>query len=162
MSSFYTAKTYTARDSVGYLVRRAGNLMTTRVEAAFAHNEITFAQWLVLMKLRDGMATTAAEIARDMCHDSGALTRIIDQLAQRGLIERTRGQEDRRTVRLALTEEGLRTVNGLVPTVVDLLNMALVDFTLDEASTLTRLLKKLIDGVDAVPPCKAEELEHQE
>src|ERR1700735_437031 len=162
MSSFYNAKTYKARDSVGYLVRRAGNLMTTRVEAAFADHEITFAQWLVLMKLRDGLATTAAEIARDMCHDSGALTRVIDQLAQRGLIERTRGQEDRRTIRLTLTEEGLRTVNGLVPTVVDLLNMALVDFTNDEASTLTRLLKKLIDGVDAVPAGKAEELERQE
>ena len=69
MSSFYTAKTYTARDSVGYLVRRAGNLMTTRVEAVFADYEITFAQWLVMMKLRDGIATTAAEIARDMCHE---------------------------------------------------------------------------------------------
>jgi DNA-binding MarR family transcriptional regulator len=160
MSSFYTAKTYTARDSVGYLVRRAGNLMTTRVEAAFAHNEITFAQWLVLMKLRDGLATTAAEIARDMCHDSGALTRVIDQLAQRGLIERTRGQEDRRTIALALTKEGLRTVNALVPTVVDLLNMALAGFTAEEAATLNLLLNKLIDGVAAVPANKAEQLEH--
>jgi DNA-binding MarR family transcriptional regulator len=162
MSSFYNPKTYTARDSVGYLVRRAGNLMTTRVEAAFADNEITFAQWLVLMKLRDGMATTAAEIARDMCHDSGALTRVIDQLSQRGLIERTRGQEDRRTISLSLTEDGLRTVNALVPTVVGLLNMALVDFTHDEASTLTRLLNKLIDGVNAVPACKPDEPEHKE
>jgi DNA-binding MarR family transcriptional regulator len=160
MSSFYDAKTYKARDSVGYLVRRAGNLMTTRVEAAFADHEITFAQWLVMMRLRDGLATTAAEIARDMCHDSGALTRVIDQLAQRGLIERTRGQEDRRTIALALTKEGLRTVNALVPTVVDLLNMALVDFTDDEASTLTRLLNKLIDGVTAAPASKAEQLEH--
>jgi DNA-binding MarR family transcriptional regulator len=161
MSSVYDPKTYKARDSVGYLVRRASNLMTTRVEAAFADHEITFAQWMVLMKLRDGLANTAAEIARDMCHDSGALTRVIDQLAQRGLIERTRGQEDRRTIALALTKEGLRTVNGLVPTVVGLLNMALVDFTHDEASTLTRLLNKLIDGVNAVPACKAEQLEHQ-
>jgi DNA-binding MarR family transcriptional regulator len=141
-------------------VRRAGNLMTTRVEAAFADNEITFAQWLVLMKLRDGLATTAAEIARDMCHDSGALTRVIDQLAQRGLIERTRGQEDRRTIALALTKEGLRTVNALVPTVVSLLNMALADFTHDEVATLTRFLNKLIDGIDAVPATKAGQLEH--
>ena len=162
MGEFYTPETYTVRGSVGYLIRRARNLMTVRVETEFNKHEVTFVQWIILMHLRDGLASTSAEIARDMCHDSGALTRIIDQLAQRGLIERTRGQEDRRTVRLALTEEGLRTVNGLVPTVVDLLNMALVDFTHDEASTLTRLLKKLIDGVDAVPPCKAEELEHQE
>ncbi len=159
MSPFYNPKTYKARDSVGYLVRRAGNLMTTRVEAVFADYEITFAQWLVLMKLRDGLATTAAEIARDMCHDSGALTRIIDQLAQRGLIERQRGQEDRRTITLTLTERGLETVNGLVPTVVGLLNMALVDFTDDEASTLNRLLNKLIDGVSAVPDLTAAELE---
>ena len=63
----------------------------------------------------------------------------------------------------APTVAGLTLVAlDLVPTVVDLLNMALVDFTHDEASTLTRLLKKLIDGVDAVPACKAEELEHQE
>ena len=55
MSSFYNPKTYKARDSVGYLVRRAGNLMTTRVEAAFADHEITFAQWMVMMKLRDGL-----------------------------------------------------------------------------------------------------------
>jgi len=160
MSSFYDAKTYKARDSVGYLVRRAGNLMTTRVETAFADHEITFAQWMVMVKLRDGLATTAAEIARDMCHDSGALTRIIDQLAQRGLIERTRGQEDRRTIALALTKEGLRTVNALVPTVVDLLNMALAGFTAEEAATLNLLLNKLIDGVAAVPANKAEQLEH--
>jgi DNA-binding MarR family transcriptional regulator len=161
MSSFYDPKTYRSRDSIGYLVRRAGNLMTTRVEAAFADHEITFAQWLVLMKLRDGLATTAAEISRDMCHDSGALTRVIDQLAQRGLLERQRSKEDRRTIILSLTERGLETVNGLVPTVVGLLNMALVDFTDEEASTLTRLLSKLIDGVNQVPAVKAEQLEHQ-
>ena len=162
MSSYYNSQTYRARDSVGYLVRRAGNLMTTRVEAAFADNEITFSQWLVLMKLRDGLATTAAEIARDMCHDSGALTRVIDQLGQRGLIERQRGQEDRRTISLSLTQEGLRTVNALVPMVVGLLNMALADFTHEEATTLTRLLKKLIDGIDAVPAVKADQLEQQQ
>jgi DNA-binding MarR family transcriptional regulator len=162
MSSFYDPETYRSRDSIGYLVRRAGNLMTTRVEAAFADHEITFAQWLVLMKLRDGLATTAAEISRDMCHDSGALTRVIDQLAQRGLLERQRSKEDRRTIILSLTDRGFETVNGLVPTVVELLNMALVDFTYDEASTLARLLNKLIDGVNQVPAVKAEQLEHQE
>jgi DNA-binding MarR family transcriptional regulator len=162
MSSFYNSKSYHARDSIGYLVRRAGNLMTTRVEEVFADHEITFAQWMVLMRLRDGLATTAAELARDMCHDSGALTRIIDQLAQRGLIERQRGREDRRTIALSLTERGLETVNGLVPTVVGLLNLALAGFTHDEATTLTRLLNKLIDGVNAVPAPTAAELEHLE
>jgi DNA-binding MarR family transcriptional regulator len=144
MSLFYCAETYKAQTSIGYLVRRAGTLMTARVEAAFAEHEITFAQWLVLMNLRDGLATTAAEIARDMCHDSGALTRVIDQLLQRGLVTRTRSLADRRTLELTLTEAGLHMVNSLVPLVVGMLNTALAGFTPDEAETLTRLLTKLV------------------
>ena len=159
MSPFYSPETYRAKDSIGYLVRRAGNLMTDRVEDAFAAHEITFAQWLVLMKLRDGLGCTAADIARDMCHDSGALTRVIDQLCQRGLIERTRGQSDRRTLCLNLTADGLRMVNSLVPLVVDMLNTALAGVTEDEAATLTRLLTKLVAADSNFPEAGAAPLE---
>ena len=43
MIQYYDPETYKAKSSIGYLVRRAGNLMTGRVEAAFAEHEITFA-----------------------------------------------------------------------------------------------------------------------
>jgi DNA-binding MarR family transcriptional regulator len=160
MADFYTPETYTVRGSVGYLIRRARNLMTARVEAEFNAHEVTFVQWIVLMQLRDGLASTSAELARDMCHDSGALTRVLDQLEQRGLIERHRNRADRRTVELILTDAGLATVNSLVPTVVGLLNGALADFTPDEARTFTRLLNKFIDGVSA-EPANTTELELQ-
>jgi DNA-binding MarR family transcriptional regulator len=156
---FYTSETYGVRDSIGYLVRRASSLLTGHVEDAFAEHDITFAQWLVMMYLRDGLATTAAEIARGMCHDSGALTRVVDQLAGRGLIERHRSIEDRRIVELKLTDAGIATVNGLVPTVVGLLNAALSDFTTEEAATLTRLLTKLVNHVSAYPGADAEQPE---
>jgi len=158
MGDFYTLETYTARGSIGYLIRRARNLITARVEAEFDRHEITFVQWIVLMQLRDGLANTAAELSRDMCHDSGALTRVVDQLEQRGLIVRQRSLGDRRTVELMLTDAGVAAVNTLVPTVIGLLNRALADFTEDEAQTLTRLLNKLIDGVSAetVPDQKLE------
>ena len=167
MGEFYTPETYTVRGSVGYLIRRARNLMTVRVETEFNKHEVTFVQWIILMHLRDGLASTSAEIARDMCHDSGALTRVIDQLEQRGLIARRRSQLDRRTIELMLTDAGLATVNALVPMVVGLLNDALADFTQDEAQTFTRLLNKFIDGITAetVPDASganAKELEFQQ
>ncbi|HTJ62478.1 MAG TPA: MarR family transcriptional regulator, partial [Alphaproteobacteria bacterium] len=110
------------------------------------------------MHLRDGLATTAAELSRDMCHDSGALTRVIDQLEQRGLIERRRALVDRRVVELTLTEAGLATVNALVPTVVGLLNGSLAGFTHDEAADFTRLLKKFINNISADSEAKELEL----
>lgn len=150
MGDFYTPETYTVRGSVGYLIRRARNLMTARVEAEFDRHEVTFVQWIIMMQLRDGLVSTSAELSRDMCHDSGALTRVIDQLEQRGLIARRRSHADRRTIELILTDAGSAAVNALVPAVVGLLNDALADFTEDEARTFTRLLNKFIDGVSAV------------
>ena len=81
----YRAATYTARDSVGYLLRRVYLIMHERMEVALAGHDFTLMQWIVLLYLRDGLATTASDIAREFRHDSGALTRVIDQLQRRGL-----------------------------------------------------------------------------
>jgi DNA-binding MarR family transcriptional regulator len=159
MSSFYTPETYTVRGSIGYLIRQARNLMTARVEREFDAKQITFVQWIILMHLRDGLASTAAELSRDMCHDSGALTRVIDHLEQRGLIERRRAVTDRRVVELKLTDAGLAMVNSLVPTVVCLLNASLAGFTQDEAQDFTRLLNKFIHNIAAESLADAQELE---
>jgi DNA-binding MarR family transcriptional regulator len=149
--SHYSAATYKVRTSIGYLVRRASNLMAPRIEATFARHEITFVQWLVLMHLRDGLARTSAEICRELCHDSGALTRVLDALSDRGFIERRRSTEDRRVVELYLTDDGRRTVESLIPSVVGCLNSALEVFSADEVQTLTRLLTKLVDSLPALP-----------
>lgn len=145
----YQASTYKARTSVGYLVKRAQAAMLESMEPAFAAQGFTLMQWVVLMYLRDGLAHTAKDICAEFRHDSGALTRVIDQLEERGCIERQRSTRDRREVELHLTATGRQIVQSLVPVVVDRLNLALADFTRDEVQELTRLLNKLIVGVEA-------------
>jgi DNA-binding MarR family transcriptional regulator len=140
----YKAASYRANDSIGYLVKLAHQLMKDRVEAEFEAQGFTFQQWLVLMYLRDGIATTPAELCRESRHDSGAMTRLIDQLENRGLIERQRSSEDRRVVELRLTSSGRATVESLIPLVVDCLNDALDDFTREEVALLKDLLQRLI------------------
>ena len=80
--------------------------MHERMEAALAGHDFTLMQWIVLLYLRDGLASTASDIAREFRHDSGALTRVIDQLQKRGLVSRRRSTSDRRVVDLALTAKG--------------------------------------------------------
>jgi DNA-binding MarR family transcriptional regulator len=80
--------------------------------------------------------------------DSGALTRLIDQLEARGLVERERSREDRRAVQLRLTAAGIATLASLLPKVVDKLNFTLREFTHAEANELTRLLTKLITSLE--------------
>jgi DNA-binding MarR family transcriptional regulator len=147
MPGFYRAETFKARDCVGYLVARAHTLMRTRIEAAFEKGDLTFTHWRVLMCLRDNIAVTCADISREIAHDSGSLTRIVDQLERRGLLRRTRDKKDRRIVTLALTQQGRAAVNALVPKVVEHSNLGLEGFTAQETKTLIALLTRLIARV---------------
>ncbi|WP_433910983.1 MarR family winged helix-turn-helix transcriptional regulator [Sphingomonas yabuuchiae] len=92
--------------SVGYLTKRVFQLARIGLEPVFADEEVTHVQWSALMALQYGVGGTAAELARHLCHDTGATTRIVDMLEERGLIKRCRCTEDRRVVRLSLTEAG--------------------------------------------------------
>ena len=145
----YRAESYKARSSVGYLIKRAHSLLIDQLEAAVAGSDITATQWVVLMHLRDGLAINASDLCAQLRHDSGALTRVIDQLEARGLVQRERSREDRREVQLRLTDAGIETVASLIPTVVDKFNFALRDFSRAEASELNRLLIKLITSLDS-------------
>ena len=152
----YEIATYRAQDSVGYLVKRTHSLMVDTMEPVFAARGFTFLQYVILAWLRDGIAVNPRDICMQFRHDSGALTRVIDQLAERGLLERVRRDRDRRKVELQLTPAGRETIEGLIPLVVEKLNLALDDFSADEVHELQRLLVKLNARLlAAVEPAKA-------
>lgn len=143
MRPFYRASHYSMENSVGYLVRRTSNLMLPQMEALFAEAALTFSQWTVLMALREWGHTTSAELARDICHDAGSLTRILDELEQRDLITRVRSETDRRVVTLSMTPQGLALVENLLPRVVNHWNTLLADFSHLEIKLLIKLLTRL-------------------
>ena len=146
----YTADKYRAKSSVGYLVKRASALVIEGLEPMLAEQGFTFTQWVVMMYLRDGLAPNAKDICVQLRHDSGAVTRVLDQLEARGLLRRERSLDDRREVKLRLTDAGFKMVESLIPLVVSKLNFVLRDFSSAEVSELTRLLTKFIAGFDNV------------
>ena len=138
----YHASTYRAQSSVGYLIKRAHSLILDALEPVFEAHGFTFVQYQVLAWLRDGIAVNPKDICAQFRHNSGALTRVIDQLAERGLLERSRRDRDRRKVELDLTPAGREVIESLVPLVVEKLNLALADFSSEEVQELMRLLLK--------------------
>lgn len=139
----YRIENFRAQECVGYLVKHVHGLMLERIEAEFSEHGFTFTQWVVLRHLRDGTAKTAADLARETRHDSGALTRMMDQLESRGLIARQRSVDDRRVVTLALTPAGHALLRETTALTVDALNWALEDFSREEVVQLTTLLQRL-------------------
>jgi DNA-binding MarR family transcriptional regulator len=139
----YQISTYRAQNGIGYLLKRAHSLMLAVIEPLLEERGFSFIQYVILSCLRDGIAVNPKDICLQFRHDSGALTRVIDQLAERGLLKRIRRDRDRRKVELQLTPAGRATIEGLIPLILEKLNLALADFSGEEFVEFLRLLGKL-------------------
>lgn len=144
----YRPESFHLRDSIGYLQKHTQRLMQDRIETLFAEQGCTLQQWVVLMHVHDGLAITAADLCRDLHHDSGAMTRLVDQLESRNLLERRRNSQDRRVIELSLTKAGDALLDKLIPIACDTLNTALDGFSREEVKLLQSLLRRMLGKLE--------------
>lgn len=151
-SSFYDGRTYATNNSYGYLLRRLYASMQRHFEKRMQPLELTAGQWGPLLLMAEGRGNTAAELARGMDIDTGAMTRMLDRLEAKGLVARARSASDRRVVRLELTAEGLNVASQIPHQLADVLNLHLKDFKADELHMLMGFLKRMIaNGTGRAP-----------
>lgn len=149
MKPYYTPANYSMRNSVGYLMRMCSNRVLPQMEALFTDAELTFSQWTTLVALHDGRIRTAGDLAHNICHDAGSLTRLVDEMVARGLVDRSRSEKDRRVVSLSLTARGRALVEQLAPRVMHFWNGLLAGFTHAEIDSLIGLLTRLVMAAEA-------------
>jgi DNA-binding MarR family transcriptional regulator len=150
MRPYYKPSNYTLHNSVGYLMRMSVNRLLPQMEALFQDAELTFSQWTTLVALHSGIST-AGDLAHNICHDAGSLTRLIDQLVERGFVTRRRSETDRRVVTLALTPHGSKLVEEMAPRVMEFWNGLLSGFSHAEIDTLIALLTRLAVTAEGKP-----------
>ena len=140
----YTVANLEAANSIGFLVKRCGALMTQIAERRFESTAVSFTQWMTLMRLSAfPEPISATQLSKEVCHDMGALTRVVDDLERRGLVRRERSRRDRRAVELAITPAGRREAENAKRVVVDLLNELVDPYSDGEFTTLLGLLQRM-------------------
>lgn len=138
----YTPKNFMLTESVGFALTKARNLITSEMDAALKDLDITSTQMGILLSIRNGVATTPYGLSKLLSVDTGLMTRLLDKLEDKRLVERSRSVEDRRVVNLALTKDG-EAVAAQIPQIApQVLNARLRKFTKAEFDELRRLLGK--------------------
>ena len=141
---FYTPAEYRPEDNVAYLMRRLLGSFATHVQHELDPRGLTNAQWIPLYKLYLGHGTTAAELARECQLDAGAMTRTVDRLEAKGLVRRVRSLEDRRVVKLELTEAGREAVSHVPEALCKVINAYLRGFSRQEWLQLKDMLGRML------------------
>ena len=144
-ADFYRAESYTPDDSVGYLMRRIISLVSQGVERELEPTGLTNAQWVPMLKLSMGCASTAAELARQCDLDAGSMTRLLDRLEAKELCRRIRSSEDRRVVNLELTDAGRAAAQEIPGILCGVQNALLAGFSVEEWKTLQSYLRRMLD-----------------
>lgn len=141
---FYRGDDYPIADSIGYLIKQLRAAQERLVDAEMAEHDLTGVQWGPLLIIHYGIGSTAAEIARWGCVDTGAVTRMLDRLEAKGLVRRTPCPNDRRVMQLALTAEGERLCREIPFGLARVGNQLLRGFTPDEFETLKGFMRRML------------------
>jgi DNA-binding MarR family transcriptional regulator len=147
----YDAETYTPGKAIGHLLGRVRGEMLSTLDRALAADEqvaqweLTGAQMIIMAWLATG-AKSASDLCKGMSYDAGAMTRMIDRLEKKGLIERERCPDDRRLVYLELTSEGQAAFPRVREISRRVVNRFLRGFSKSEARQLEGFLRRMLEN----------------
>lgn len=149
--AFYAPGRFRPDQSVGYLMRQVLSSILNQVDNRLAEHDLTYAQWLPLFKLvMNECPNTMATLSRELGIDPGAMTRSLDRLEAKGLVQRERSATDRRVVHITLTPAGREVAAHVPPVLSAVLNQHLVGFSADEWQTLLTLLRRMLSNAEAM------------
>jgi DNA-binding MarR family transcriptional regulator len=136
-------------DSLGVLVGLVRSEMVRALERDMTAQgtDLRYTQYMVLKRLATMGTMSASELARAVDLDGGAMTRLLDQLADKGYLRRCPNALDRRALRIELTDAGEALWKHLYESSRVVLDRAQVDLDADERSRLTDYLQRVLNAL---------------
>ncbi|HEV3052346.1 MAG TPA: MarR family transcriptional regulator [Longimicrobium sp.] len=129
-------------------VQRTANALAQRIAELLRSHDLTPAQYNVLRILRgaghDGL--NASDIGGRMISRDPDVTRLVDRLEKRGLVERWRCSEDRRVVWTRLSPAGRELIDPLDAPLNELHRDMLSHMAPERLQLLVELLEEARDG----------------
>ena len=131
-------------------IQGLGKRFTQAMEETLEEHGLSYGEWRVLCNLHSApdRTSTPGELSTKLELSSGAMTNRIDRLEEDGLVERHRDPDDRRGVRVALTDAGAEA--WVVSTNTQAIKEKLIAaaLTKSEQHQLNALLRKLMLSFD--------------
>ena len=133
-----------------YQIIKTGHWITDMVSQELKEYGITEPQFNVLRILQGqkGKPITVHEIQQRMVQRSSNVTRIIDKLIQKGLVDRRECKNNRRKMDVTITYKGARMLVTLGKKVYQFHAPMAKNLAEEEASTIRNLMVKLKNGID--------------
>lgn len=130
-------------DSIGFLVSDVSRLLRRRFDARARAIGVTRAQWRTLTALSRNEGATQGMLADLLEVEAITLCRMIDRLAEAGLVERRPAPGDRRAWNIYLTDRARPLLDQLRVLGEEVSGRALDGLTPDDRAALSAMLDRI-------------------
>ena len=132
-------------DFLSYLLARASHLMSEDFSKTLKEADFDRQRWRILASLSDYDKVPIGKLARTVLMKQPTLTKILDRMEDENLLKRVHSKEDRRSVKIAITEVGRQKIAALLVKAKEHEKNVLSSYSQEEEDVLKHVLRTLIE-----------------
>lgn len=136
--------------SAGYLNHVVGLLLKREIIEIIKKNniDVTPEQWAILNRLSEHQGLTQNELGKVSFKDTANITRMLDKLEAKGLVERQSNPSDRRIWRIYITDNGQKIRDLVEPLAREVLRKASRNIDSNDIETYNKVAKQIIANLE--------------
>lgn len=142
--------TYQFTSSFPYLLNRVGVRMGELFSKRLAEHELTLPMYRVMAVLRQEGAQNLGDLSAMVTVEVSTLSRLISTMQRKGLVARTRPENNGRTVSITITSEGEELVDQLMPLAAHFEAVGTNTFTPEQIAWLKEALVQIHTNLEAL------------
>lgn len=135
-------------DNIGFYVTKALQALNAQFSLRFSEYGITPSQYGVLAVLWEEDGVPQKALVERIIIDGATITGILDRLEKNGFVTRQRGEKDRRTTLIYLTEKGRKLREILTELAIEVNKTATLYFSPQELEELKKMLIKIKEACE--------------
>lgn len=135
-------------NSLGFIINTAGRRISQLVSLQFNKYDITTEQWIVLNRLDEKDGISQKDLAKRVEKDQTTVTRILDQLERKGLVQRKTNREDRRSFLIYITVPGKSLNKTLTPMEAEVIKDLFKNLPQDQIAQLRSTVTHIINNAN--------------
>lgn len=136
--------------SLGFMINHAGRRLSHLLSIRYQPYDITTEQWAVLNRLAERDGISQKDLAQRAEKDQTNVTRILDQLERKGLVERRPNAVDRRSFLTFITDKGKSLNEVLLPVEKEVINSVLHGLSEEEKDLLRAMLNRITRNANRI------------
>jgi len=144
-------KDLSAKEALGHFMGRTTRAMSRMLQNVIANAgyDITIEQWVIIANLNRKNGQFQQQLADNTYKNKTSVTRMINALQKKGLVERVSDQEDLRQKRVFLTQKGAQLYEKLRPLAMQVQEKATQGIDSEEMEYCKNILLKIYDNIEA-------------